>query len=579
VFFIKNNYLSFLFVSLFISPFIYSMTNNEIADSFSLLSKLMDIHGENSFKSKSYASAAFNIEKLVVQLSEIEEAKISSLQGIGVSSAKKIVELLTTGKLAQLEEIVFSTPVGVIEMLNIKGIGPKKINIIWKEMELESIGELLYASKENRLKLYKGFGDKTQQTIIENIEFYLRNQGSFLFSQMMFGAEQFKIYLEKTFEGKRVFITGEFARQIEIITVLEFIVDEKVSAVLEKLSTQTGLEFIEQKEDYILYKTVIGVKVKIYAITENVIEKLIQTSSSESFYAALAQNYKYDEAALDERSYFAQRKLAYIPAYLREDETIIDTKTDFEAKILPTDIKGLIHCHSNWSDGNNTIEEMALAAQKQGMEYMVISDHSKTAFYAQGLKEEQIKAQHQYIDELNAKLAPFKIFKSIESDILSDGSLDYSNSILSTFDVVIASVHSNLKMSEEKAMARLLAAIENPYTTILGHMTGRLLLSRPGYPLDFKKIIDACAANHVVIELNAHPSRLDIDWREIKYALEKNVLISINPDSHSTEGITDVKYGVFAAQKAMLTKEQNLSSFSLTAFEKFVEDRKKLKGI
>jgi DNA polymerase (family X) len=554
------------------------MTNNEIADSFSLLAKLMDIHGDNSFKSKSYATASFNIEKLTVPLSEIEEAKIPTLQGIGASSAKKIIELLTTGKLVQLEEIIFSTPAGVIEMLNIKGIGPKKINIIWKEMELETIGELLYASKENRLKLYKGFGEKTQQTIIENIEFYLRNQGSFLFSQMMFGAEQFKIYLEKTFPQKSVFITGEFARQIEIITLLEFIIEEDIKTVQEKLATQQGLEFSELKENYILYKTVIGVKVKIYAITKNAIELLVQTSSSENFYAALL-NYQVETVALDERDYFAQRKLAYIPAYLREDETIIGTKADFETKILPTDIKGLIHCHSNWSDGNNTIEEMALAAQKQGMEYMVISDHSKTAFYAQGLKEEQIKAQHQYIDELNKKLAPFKIFKSIESDILSDGNLDYSDSILSTFDLVIASVHSNLKMSEEKAMARLLAAIENPYTTILGHMTGRLLLSRPGYPLDFKKIIDACAANHVVIELNAHPSRLDIDWREIKYALEKNVLISIDPDSHSTEGITDVKYGVFAAQKAMLTKEQNLSSFSLEAFERFVEERKRQKGI
>jgi DNA polymerase (family X) len=554
------------------------MTNNEIADSFSLLAKLMDIHGDNSFKSKSYATASFNIEKLTVPLSEIEEAKIPTLQGIGASSAKKIIELLTTGKLQQLEEIIFSTPAGVIEMLNIKGIGPKKINIIWKEMELETLGELLYASKENRLKLYKGFGEKTQQTIIENIEFYLRNQGSFLFSQMMFGAEQFKIYLEKTFPQKSVFITGEFARQIEIITLLEFIIEEDIKTVQEKLATQQGLEFLGLKENYILYKTVIGVKVKIYAITKNAIELLVQTSSSENFYTALL-NYQIETAALDERDYFAQRKLAYIPSYLREDETIIGTKADFETKILPTDIKGLIHCHSNWSDGNNTIEEMALAAQKQGMEYMVISDHSKTAFYAQGLKEEQIKAQHQYIDELNKKLAPFKIFKSIESDILSDGNLDYSNSILSTFDLVIASVHSNLKMTEEKAMARLLAAIENRYTTILGHMTGRLLLSRPGYPLDFKKIIDACAANHVAIELNAHPSRLDIDWREIKYALEKNVLISIDPDSHSTEGITDVKYGVFAAQKAMLTKEQNLSSFSLEAFELFVEERKKRKGI
>ena len=241
--------------------------------------------------------------------------------------------------------------------------------------------------------------------------------------------------------------------------------------------------------------------------------------------------------------------------------------------ILPTDIKGIIHSHSNWSDGSNTIEEMANAAQAKGLEYLVISDHSKSAYYAQGLSDEKIAAQHKYIDELNAKNPSFKIFKSIESDILNDGSLDYSNSILGTFDLVIASVHSNLKMSEEKAMSRLVTAIENPYTTILGHMTGRLLLSRKGYQIDHKKIIDACAANKVVIELNAHPSRLDMDWRYIAYALEKNVLISINPDAHNLEGFDDTRYGVLVAQKALLTKEQNLSSFGLKEFEGYLEKK------
>jgi DNA polymerase (family 10) len=217
---------------------------------------------------------------------------------------------------------------------------------------------------------------------------------------------------------------------------------------------------------------------------------------------------------------------------------------------------------------------MAKAAISKGFEYLVISDHSKSAFYANGLQEERIREQHLHIDELNKQLAPFKILKSIESDILNDGSLDYSNAILSTFDLVIASVHSNLKMNEEKAMMRLINAIENPYTTILGHPTGRLLLSRKGYPVDHKKIIDACAANNVVIELNAHPSRLDIDWRHIEYALEKNVLISIDPDAHSLEGFDDIRYGVLIAQKAILSKENNLSSFTLKELEAFLLKKK-----
>ncbi|HTL06807.1 MAG TPA: PHP domain-containing protein, partial [Chitinophagaceae bacterium] len=233
-----------------------------------------------------------------------------------------------------------------------------------------------------------------------------------------------------------------------------------------------------------------------------------------------------------------------------------------------------IHTHSNWSDGTHTIEEMAKACIARGHEYLVISDHSKSAFYANGLKEDRIIAQHKYIDELNPRYAPFKIFKSIECDILNDGKLDYADDVLASFDLVIASVHANLKMTEEKAMQRLLAAIQNPFTTILGHMTGRLLLSRKGYPVDHRKIIEACAANGVVIELNAHPRRLDMDWYWISEAVSKGVLISIDPDAHTTEGFDDCKYGVLAAQKGGLTKEHNLSSFSLPQFEAFLLERK-----
>lgn len=222
---------------------------------------------------------------------------------------------------------------------------------------------------------------------------------------------------------------------------------------------------------------------------------------------------------------------------------------------------------------------MALACRALGMEYMVLSDHSKSAFYAQGLQEDRIKAQHIEIDRLNSKLSPFRIFRSIECDILFDGSLDYSDRILSTFDLIIASVHSNLKMNEDKAMERLLKAIENRYTTILGHMTGRLLLSRNGYPVNHRKIIDACAANRVAIELNANPHRLDIDWRHIGYALEKGVFISINPDAHSIEGIRDISFGVLQAQKAMLPSGMNLSSKNLSEFESYLQQRKKQKNI
>jgi DNA polymerase (family 10) len=560
------------------------MDNYQIADIFSLLSKLMDIHGENNFKAKSYASAAFNIEKLPLQLSDTPKEKIFEIKGIGESSGKKIIEILETGSLKVLQEMIEKTPTGVIEMLNIKGIGPKKISTIWKEMEIESIGELLYACKENRLKLYKGFGEKTQQNVIDTIEFYLNNQGSHLYPQVEAVEPQITAYLQKLFGPENVCITGSFKRQLEIIDELEYVVNSTNEAIKPKFVSANPPELLEENTDNLLYKLLNGLKLRLYTGGVTFQKQLFISSGSAEFTNAFITQFPNinfsEQGKPDDSAIFKQANINYIPACLRESAKIIDRalSSPLPQLIQPGDIKGIIHSHSNWSDGNNTLEEMATAAKEQGFEYLVISDHSKSAFYAQGLHEEKISAQHQLIDELNKKLTNFKIFKSIESDILYDGSLDYSNAVLGTFDLVIASVHSILKMTEEKAMQRLIKAIENPYTTILGHMTGRLLLSRKGYPVNHEKIIDACAANGVVIELNAHPSRLDIDWRFINYALEKNVLISIDPDAHSIEGFKDTRYGVLSAQKAMVTKEQNLSSMTLPDFENYIQKRKALKG-
>ncbi|MEP7164048.1 MAG: helix-hairpin-helix domain-containing protein [Ferruginibacter sp.] len=560
------------------------MDNYKIADSFSLLAKLMDIHGENSFKSKSYSSAAFAIENLTVQLTDLPPEKMATLKGIGASSAQKISELLGSGELKILEELIKKTPPGVLEMLNIKGIGPKKIHTIWKEMEIESVGELLYACKENRLKLYKGFGEKTQQNVIDTIEFYFKNKGSHLYAQVALIAPHIKSFIETIFPNKQLAVTGNFKRQMEVIDELEFLIETSEKEIETAMTTVDGFTFKERTSDSFTYSTSAGVNVKLYwAGATHFMEALIQTSSSESFNNAFFKT-TITSPIIDvasEADYFKAAGIMYIPSCLRENAEIIETarKGQVPPIIQPSDIRGIIHCHSNWSDGSNTIEQMAGAAMERGLEYLVLSDHSRSAFYAQGLTEERIREQHLYIDELNEKLKPFRIFKSIESDILNDGNLDYSNEVLATFDLVIASVHSNLKMTEEKAMMRLLKAIENPYTTILGHMTGRLLLSRPGFPVNHSKIIDACAANQVVIELNAHPNRLDIDWRHIQYALEKNVLISIDPDSHHTDGLDDTRFGVLVAQKAMLTKEKNLSSFSLNEFEHYINNRKQLKHI
>jgi DNA polymerase (family 10) len=379
------------------------------------------------------------------------------------------------------------------------------------------------------------------------------------------------------FGPEKVRVTGAYRRHELTIEELEFVILESNEAIKPKFQTAQPPELLEETSDSLLYKLKIGLKLRLHTGKGNRAQRLFDTTGNGEFREAFQKAfpkllYKGDETEEDE-IIFDTARIPYIPPFLRESATILDSakKKKLPVLIQAADVKGLIHSHSNWSDGSNTIEEMAGELIKRKYQYLVISDHSKAAAYANGLTEERIREQHRYVDELNKKFKPFRIFKSIECDILTDGNMDYSSAILSTFDLVIASVHSNLKMNEDKATARVLKAVENPYTTILGHMTGRLLLSRNGYPLDHQKIIDACAANHVVIELNAHPRRLDIDWKWIGYALEKKVLISIDPDAHSLEGFDDVKFGVLAAQ--------NLSSFSLKDFEGFLEKRKKQKKL
>lgn len=551
------------------------MTNAFIADQFSMLAKLMELHGENPFKIKNYSSAAFNIEKLPAELSDLPPAKIFSIKGIGESTGKKIIEIINTGKMKALEDLVLATPPGVLEMLSIKGIGPKKIATIWKEMEIESPGELLYACNENRLARYKGFGQKSQDAVHDAVSFYLQHLGNHLYAQIEEYALQLNKILHNAFPNEKFEPTGQFRMHSLVIEKLQWVtsVPAKTLKAFFKKHKFTEEEILTGSSQF---RTPENVLLEFYSRADNVFySTLFETSSSEEFLKEWNRDAKGASVFKSEEDIFKARKLNVIPPFLREKSSTIARakKNTFKDLIQPDDIRAIIHCHSDWSDGSNTVEQLARACIKKGYEYLVLSDHSKSAGYANGLSEERLKQQHLYVDELNEELAPFKIFKSIESDILGDGSLDYSDKILSTFDLVIASVHSNVKMQEDKATTRLLRAVSNPFTTILGHMTARLLLSRPGFPVDHKKIIDACAANKVVIEINANPRRLDMDWYWVDYALDKGVLISINPDAHDIAEFDHCRYGVLAAQKGGVKKENNLSSFTLKEFENFLNCR------
>ena len=556
------------------------MTNAEISDVFSLLAKLMDIHNENSFRAKSYASAAFTIDKLSVSLAETPKEQIQYLKGIGESNAKKIIEIVETGKLEQLNELLAKTPEGILALLKIKGIGPKKIAVIWNELGIESPGELLYACNENRLIHYKGFGDKSQQSIKEALLFYFSNQQRYLYAQVEPVEILITAQLQLVLGQHNIELVGSYARQCDIIEELEYVILGSFDFVKSSILKIKGMQLKEEATGrlQLLYQE--ALPVFLYIVDENNRGSMTFIKSCSPAFLHLFEKTYDINLSLDnfksELDIFNKAGIKPMPFFTRESEENIAlwTNSNHQSEITVNDIKGVIHHHSVWSDGKNTIAEMAQACIDKGYEYLVMSDHSVSSFYANGLDALRIQKQQEEIDQLNEKLFPFKIFKSIECDILNDGRLDYSDEILAAFDLVIVSIHQHLKMTEEKAMERLLAAISNPYTTILGHLTGRLLLSRKEYPVNHEMIIQACKEHQVAIEINANPRRLDVDWRWIQAAIQQEVFLSINPDAHSIQGIDDIRYGVLCAQKALLTPQYNVSSMSLLDFEKFIKKNK-----
>ncbi|SEP59824.1 DNA polymerase/3'-5' exonuclease PolX [Neolewinella agarilytica] len=530
------------------------MTNPDIARHFNELAKLMELHKDNPFKIRSYSNAYNKLRKNDQELAGMSEEELQGIDGIGKAIAAKIHELATTGKMETLEKWRAQTPEGIREMLSIRGFGPKKVKAVWDGLGVTSVGQLLYAINENRLVELKGFGAKTQETLKEKLEFHQRSQGQFLYRALDQAAEALLSQLRAAYPEEVFARTGALRRACPTLTHLALLTTLAPAAS----PTIPGIEEVKTTDDK-TSATVDGFPLVIHHCSAaNFGSRQFRHTGSEEFLKAFVERHPgIDFAGLaTEEDVFAKAGLPYIEPELRESDWALELAANDQLPELITqeDIRGVVHSHSTWSDGIHSVRQMAEAARDKGYDYLVMSDHSKTAVYANGLSIERVKEQWAEIDALNEEMAPFRIFKSIESDILTDGSLDYPEEILAGFDLVIASIHSQLNMDEEKATERLLTAIANPYTTILGHPTGRLLLSRKGYPINYQRVIDSCAEHGVVIELNANPYRLDLDWSWIPYALEKGVKISINPDAHSMGGMDDIKYGVAAARKGGLTK-------------------------
>jgi DNA polymerase (family X) len=544
------------------------MTNKEIARAFQDLAAIMELHEENAFKIKTYQNAYITLRKLETPLADCPLPVMQAIKGIGKSTAEKIMELLQTGQLQAFQTYAQKTPAGVIKMLQIKGLGVKKIHAIWKQLGIETIGELLYACAENRLIELHGFGKKTQTEIQKVLEYYFKSEHQIHFATVEATAHHFLNLLKKMFPNAPIAFVGAFRRKLPVIERVEILLGLNPLEINEL----EGLKTIQKKEQQyvftpetldnaiesaILYTCEpndFGSKQFLYTGTRPFLDAFVQQTQGISF-----KNLPTETAV------FEKANIPYLDPVLRENADFI-LKKQRPQLITVADLQGVIHTHTTYSDGLNTLSEMAHYAKTKGFKYIGITDHSKAAFYANGLKEERLYQQWAEIDALNKTFTDFKILKGIESDILNDGSLDYAEDILKQFDFIIASIHTNLKMDIDKATTRLIKAIENPYTTILGHPTGRLLLSREGYPIDYQKVIDACAANRVAIELNAHPYRLDLDWTKIPMAMDKGVLIGIHPDAHSCAGIDHVQYGVFAAQKGGLEPKNCLNCLNINDF-------------
>ncbi|ADD03394.1 MULTISPECIES: DNA polymerase/3'-5' exonuclease PolX [Thermoanaerobacter] len=560
------------------------MDKKEIANILNDIGLLLELKGENPFKSRAYYNAARTIELLEEDIETlVKEDRLKEIKGIGEAINKKITELVLTGKMEYYENLKASIPEGLVEMLKIPGLGPKKIKTIYEKLNITTIRELEYACIENRLVDLPGFGEKTQKKILEGIQFVKQFSGQHLFAEVYTEALKLKEYLDMTKTALVTKIAGSLRRKKEIVKDIDILASASDSSkVMEAFVNYQDVREVIAKGDT---KTSVTLKSGINADLRVVTEKefpyaLHHFTGSKEHNTAMRHRAKQMDIKMNEYGLFRGDKLIeckseeeifdklgllYIPAELRENMGEIEAaeKGELPKLIEEKDIKGVFHVHTTYSDGANTLIEMIETARKLGYKYIGITDHSRSAFYAGGLKEEDLVRQWEEIEKLSKKYNDIVIFKGIESDILPDGSLDYEEEILKQFDFVIASIHSHFRMSKEDMTKRMIKAIENKYTTIIGHVTGRLLLARDSYEIDIYEVIAAAAHYGKIIEINANPYRLDLDWRYVKHAKEKGVKLAICSDAHSIEGLNDVKYGVGIARKGWLEAKDVINTYEV----------------
>ncbi len=558
------------------------------------IAALLEIKGENPFKSRAYYNAA----KLLAGVDNLDDVikgkKLREIRGIGEAIAAKIEEYFETGRITYLEELKRQVPESLLELLQVPNLGPKKIKVLFDELGITNVGELEYACKENRLVGLPGFGEKTQEKILRGIEFVKRHKGEYLVGDAYPLAYGIKEKLQGAAKGSAVEVCGSIRRRKEIVRDIDILVGggdaQHISLFFASLPEVEDVIVSGETKTSCRLKSGIGTDLRVVSEEQFPYALMYFTGSKEHNVKlrgiAKKKGLKLNEYGLfkgehlvrlrDEAEIYRKLGLAYVVPELREDTGEIEAAERGELPELVelSDVKGTFHIHTEFSDGVDSIAKMVQAAKDLGLTYIGISDHSKSAYYAGGLKREDLDRQWDIIDTLNEKEKTFYVLKGIESDILPDGSLDYDEETLKRFDFVIGSIHSSFQLKKDEQEARMIKAMESPYMTILGHPTGRLLLSRDGYNIDMRTIIDAAARTGTIIELNASPYRLDIDWRHLKYTKEKDVMISINPDAHAASGLAEILYGVGVARKGWLGKKDVLNTQDVSGIK---ETFKKLK--
>jgi DNA polymerase (family 10) len=543
------------------------------------IASLLELKGENPFKSRAYQNAARVVGVLDGDLEErVRANKLGGTPGLGPGLIRDITELVTTGRMKLYDDLRAEIPAGLRAMLRIPGLGPKRIKQIHDALGVVSITDLEQACQANKVAGLPGFGKKTQDNILRGIQFLSQHQDHYLYPVVESEAEQIVALLKQQPGILRISIGGSLRRHKEVVKDIDVVAsvtdDSQRGPIMDAFTTMPNVVAItgkgETKSSVVLAP---GIAMDLRLCTDEEYPTMLHhfTGSKEHNVAlrgyALDHGMKVSEWGIfrgetrlpihDEVELYAALGMDYIEPELREDRGEIQAALEHRLPgplLTEKDLRGVLHCHSTWSDGQVSIKEMAEASIKLGYEYIGICDHSKAAAYAGGLNEDAVKRQQEEIDQLNQEYAGrFRILKGTECDILRDGTLDYGEETLKTFDFVVASIHSLFHLPAEEQTKRLLRAIENPYTSIIGHPTGRILLSRDGYGLDMEAVIDRAGELGVCIEINANPLRLDLDWRWLRRAKEHGVKIPICPDAHNPGGLTDMRYGVSIARKGWLT--------------------------